>query len=120
MNDSYPIPIRIEVSRQRIADIMITALEGYTTDWCRVVPCKLTANYERPWYADPSYYGGEDHALFIVRPEDEEEPVTVTLEDLLKVFTKESRFALEDTAHIDAEDADRFLQLAAFGEVVYG
>lgn len=129
MNDSKKFPAHVEIfvnlTMQDIDDIMVGALEGGITYWCReaeVVEEKRCAD----WGHEQIARGG----VLILHDAESGDKRELTREKFLAGF----RLWLEnggdkygavsdgkvDTGEIDAECADSIVQYALFGEVVYG
>ena len=122
----YIIEIRktVVVSNQDIDDIMCTALEGGITYWCNKV--KVIGEYLGEWAHEQISRGG----VLMVHPDDEA-PRELTKEKLLGgikqaieagVYSEYEWYDANgiDTCNIDASVADCIVQLALFGEIVYG
>jgi hypothetical protein len=117
------INVPITITGRRIADLMVTAIEGGSGYWCKQIDLRAGIATAKPWYDDAQLYEG----LFsIALVTDEGEEVRITNEGLEKAFqlmaeqfqTSHWSDFLEENE--DADTADVFLQLWAFGEVVYG
>lgn len=122
----------IEVPAQRIADLMITAIEGGIGYWASAVKLVSAGGAEvkeKPWYADPTLYEDPDMSLVVV----EDEASTAGASPRHVIGRKEllnglaimqakypAAFADFMTENEDAETADMWLQCAALGDVVYG
>jgi hypothetical protein len=123
--------INIEVPSQRIADMIIGAVEGGSTYWARSLVLKSTkiADRESPWYADPRLY--EDETLELELIEDEpsapnhDGKYTIKFADFAKGLTIMAQkhawhFGNMISENDDATTADVLLQCIALGELVYG
>jgi hypothetical protein len=124
--------ITIAVPTQRLADMMIGALEGGSNYWlvgCRLESPSKTGLSDTPWYASPELY--ENPALKIVftysEDDDDSEHTekAVTLEEIILGTQAMSAKAPQHFAdimseHDDATTADVWLQYVLFGEIVYG
>lgn len=125
MDHVIKVGMEIKVTQQDIDDIMCAAFEGGITYWC----CKaeVVGDYLGEYASDQISRGGKVRLYDSV----EDEVYELTLDDLLRGITK----AIEenwyedygwhdgnsiDTCNVDAEVADTIIQLALFGEVVYG
>lgn len=123
------------VTRQRVAELLCSALEGGSNYWIEDVTPRKPSSWE--FYSYP-----EDHRVYqhdypfnpggalsiTVDTEIESEPAQVHVLDenaiqkglTLFLETSPHRFAQLITEHADADDADVFLQLCLFGEILYG
>ena len=115
----------LTVTAEDIDDIMCSALEGGITYWCaKATP---VGEYLGEWANEQIARGGE---LVLYDAEDDEEYV-LTREKLLNGiclayqhdYYKDYDWAVDgkiDACNVDAEVSDVIVQLALFGEVVYG
>lgn len=99
-----------QVEREVIDDIMVTALEGGINYWCRQVVVEPVPNVE---YASDALSQGHTLRLFDA---EEDKVYELTLEK----FMRGLMLWIQDHYVFDANDADTIVQLALFGEVVYG
>lgn len=123
--DSYEIKIEraVRVTGEDIDDIMVSALEGGIAYWCE--RCEVVGGYRGTYASEQISRGG----TLILHDEDGGHVLT------LETFLRGLRMWLElpdtslacidggdhmDTDAIDAEAADCIVQLALFGEVIYG
>ncbi|MGQ7794456.1 hypothetical protein ACUN0C_18780 [Faunimonas sp. B44] len=108
----------IVLNKQEVADLMITAIEGGSTYWLESCYLQVGTTTEKPWYADPDLYRQD----FTLRLEFDGEVDVLTKNKLEKAegLMPRERLGRVLCGEYDAEDADVFLQLALFGEVVYG
>jgi hypothetical protein len=115
------------ITAQRIADLMVTAIEGGINYWCGecrlITPHPFEPKDGGNWYADAKVWGGD----FTIRLVDTENAADTYLtrchfEDGLMRVAREfpERFLAITDEQYDAEDADVFVQLAAFREVRFG
>jgi hypothetical protein len=127
--------VQTEIPAQRIADLMITAVEGnwMTRSWCNgIYKDEAVDTEEEPWYSDPKFWAGE-FTITVDEIVDEGEPPehqnlkrhVCTQETFAKGFEimaqKYGRhFGDFMNENEDAITADVFLQCVALGEVVYG
>ena len=119
--------VPIDIAVQRIADLMIGAIEGGSTQWCLRIEHRFppgTRFSEKPWYASPEIYDREDFSLN-VHVDDEDEPLhVITKNSLMGGFTTMARkygnhfrdFMEEGE---DAVTADVWFQCVVLGDVVY-
>jgi hypothetical protein len=124
------VTVIFNIPEQRIADLMVTAIEGGSNHWCSSV--RWVSDQPKPvgehiWYSRPEVYAADHMKLAI----DEiiggrtVETYIVTREGFEKAFrlmaeNHPSHFADFLADNEDAETADVFLQLLALGEIVYG
>jgi hypothetical protein len=130
------VKIEHEITETTIADLMTAAIEGGSSYWCDQIE-QMSGHHteEEVWYADPEIYKQEEGKFLTIRVV-ESEPSSensdgrhiINLEKMQKAFELMSEFGTPKGFHLrnlleenwDAETADVFLQLAVFGEVVYG
>jgi hypothetical protein len=126
------IKIEHEISEETIADLMTTAIEGGSAYWCdEITQTSGVTTETSPWYSDPEIYI-TNLTLQVVESEPSKENSDgrhiINLEKMQKAFELMGEFGTPKGFHLrnlveenwDAETADVFLQLATFGEVVYG
>lgn len=116
----------VKVTAQDIDDIVATAFEGGINYWCG--SARVVGDYLGEYASEQISRGGE---VILTDFEDEEEEYTLTRSKLLKGI----KLAIDrdyysdyewvygdelDPCQIDAEVADTIIQLALFGEIVYG
>lgn len=114
--------IEVNLTQKDIDDIMVTALEGGITGWCRHV--KVVGNFLGEYASDQISRGGS-LVLYDAEGSDKWE---LTLEKFLNgmklYFEDGCHVQVEDgcidPGDIDANDADCIIQFALFGEVVFG
>jgi hypothetical protein len=128
--------IELEIPPQRIADLMVTAIEHnhMTRAWCAGVflegawKAKMST-LASPWYSDPKVYVG-DFTIEVHEIPDEGKPEKVKRRRVSRVDF-ENGFALMAkkygrhfgdfmSENADNITADVFLQCVALREVVYG
>jgi len=121
------VTITQEIAPQRIADLMVSALEGGSNYWIDRVsvesPDRKTLN-GRPWYSGEDLFDGRPFSIGF-HYEEQTETKFLTPEMVKDGFelmaTKyPSHFADFVNENDDANTADVWLQLCLFGEVVYG
>ena len=115
----------IKVTQEDIDDIMCSALEGGITYWCR--KAKVVGEYLGEYASEQISRGG----TLKLYDAEEDEVYELTLEKLLEGI----KLAVDgnyyddydwcdgktiDTCQVDAEVADCIVQLALFGEIVFG
>ena len=108
---NHSITIKKKYTNQQIDDLMCSALEGGITYWCNRVTV-VGGKYLGEWASDQISRGGK----LLIDDMEEKKTHILTLEKLLKALATEPGFDIEDH---DAGDADRIVQKAIFGEVVY-
>lgn len=114
--------IEVNLTQKDIDDIMVTALEGGITGWCRHV--KVVGDFLGEYASDQISRGGS-LVLYDAEGSDKWE---LTLEKFLNgmklYFEDGCHVQVEDgtidPGDIDANDADCIIQFALFGEVVFG
>lgn len=108
---NHTITINKTITGQQIDDLMCSALEGGITYWCNRVTV-VGGKYLGEYASDQISRGGK----LLIDDMEEKKTHILTLEKLLKALKSEPSFDIEDH---DAGDADRIVQKALFGEVVY-
>lgn len=135
--------VEIDIPTRRIADLMVTAIEGndMTRSWCAHIHLKgamegrerdLVTSRHVVWYDNPKAYEG-DFAIEIAEIIDESQPMVADNLNLhlcgpaqfqrglqLMAEKQPSHFSDFMEENEDAITADVFLQLVALGDVVYG
>lgn len=107
---NHPFTIKMSVSSQQISDIMSSALSGMT------------------YWADGAYIIGDETDMYNsdaisngrqlrIRDAESEKWHILTLKKFLKGLSLSPRF---DYDNYDMYDAERVVQLALFGEEIYG
>lgn len=107
-----------------LADLIVTAFEGGSNHWLNSAErVSLHTTSKIPWYSDAAFYQGDWHIT--LRVDDEPEPyhldpraVREAWDHLRADFPDRAQSILDES--YDADDADVFLQLAVFNDVVYG
>ena len=117
MTYTMAIETNIELDKQFLMDILVTAVEGGINYWCAL------SKVERDKDLNVLSFAGYDH-------EDESEEFKCDLEDVAKVLGRivnddpegslPQSILAQDACEIDAECADYIVQLAIFDEIVYG
>lgn len=131
------VPIVLAIPRQRIADLITTALESPVGDWFRKATVLVegisreTITSEDPWYYQAAYWVQPAAGLVCVvdKPTDDHPGrKIVRMEDfqtaLILMATKDdgaycAHFADFLRNNDDAITADLFMQFAIFGEEVF-
>lgn len=128
--------ITIDIPSQKIADLMVTVMEGnyMTKAWCHGIYLNLSDPMvlSSPWYSNPALYE-KSFELEIVEILDESKMLS---EDNLKrhicgsaAFVNAFRLMVEHSPrafadfmndNYDSITADVFIQYVALGEVMYG
>lgn len=116
----YP-EISIDISQQDIDDIMVCALEGGISYWCSKVEVVGECLGE---YSGQISRGGK----LILHGAESDDRWTLTRTDFLNGLKRYIESvghiifdeACIDTSNIDAYDADCIVQLALFGDIVFG
>ncbi len=125
--------IELEISKQRIADMMVGAIEGGSAHWCAGVYLKtrmpMSAKAQTgPWYSRPAVY--ESEFVIEVHESDDTREEGVAVHSLtrpsfqrgLRLMAKYGGQHFGDmmAETDDATTADVFLQFVALGEIRYG
>lgn len=110
---SFQIPHTTSITEEQIDDIMTTALEGGITYWAAgcVVKDQPEGAAEIHWASEVISKGGSVKIL------DREDGKWLTLDR--DAFLKGVAKAEIDLENYDAIDADRVIQFALFGKMVY-
>lgn len=120
------LKIDVTINQRDIDDIMSIALEGGITYWCDRAEV-IGGEYLGEYASDQISRGGK----LKLYDAEENKQYTLTLPKLLKgieafiewdrgdheLVTHDKRI---DVSRIDAEIADQIIQLALFGEIIYG
>lgn len=113
-----PFVVRVEVDPERIVGLFISACEGGSNYWCQgVTPHKPEGAKDGYWAMLEGFHLTEietDAVEFFVSKKDIERGLQLLPTLAPKAFSS----LVEDNT--DAEVADVFLQLCAFGEIKYG
>ena len=128
MSDKKTVTVTqtVEVSREFLNDVMVTALEGGINYWAAITGTKTEQVEDTEMYASATVVDAEDENA---------EEFTVTPDKLLEAIQKviQSDFDLrqdikksiisgvleQDAGYIDAEGADVIFQVAAMGSIVF-
>ena len=114
--------IEVNLTQQDVDDIMVAALEGGINYWCR--EAEVVGEYLGEYASDQISRGGS----LILHDSESSDKWELTLEKFLNgvklYFEDGCHVQVEDNridaGDIDAGDADCIIQLAIFGEVVFG
>lgn len=117
----YP-EISIDISQQDIDDIMVCALEGGINYWCGEV--EVVGEHLGEYASEQISRGGK----LILHDAESNDKWTLTRADFLngvkRYVERGNHITLDDgsidTCNIDANDADCIVQLALFGDIVFG
>lgn len=114
------VTLTLSLNPKVVDDILTTAFEGGINYWCGKVTFAPGVNPPKGTYASEALTKGCDLILY-----DAEEPElwTLTLEKMLsgiKLYCEKRNTLITDDSILDAEEADVVVQLALFGEVVFG
>jgi hypothetical protein len=123
---TQPIEKNLKVTQQDIDDIMCAALEGGISYWCG--RAEVVGEYLGEYASEQISRGG---TLKLYDCEDMDEVYELDITKLLNGIKKayEGGYYAEyewcdgeklDTCQVDAEVADVIVQIALFGDVVYG
>lgn len=118
-DEQLRVTISLKVTDEDVDDIMVTALEGGITHWC--YQAEPVGEYLGDYVSSQLAKGGS------ITLHTEDGKYVLTREDLLNGLARriqESPKIIEDggidTGYIDADEADRIIQYAVFGKLVYG
>lgn len=130
MSVNYSTTVPHELTPQDVCDLLVTAFEGGSNHWLKAAVLISSTNQpqEEPWYSDSDVFDGEyrieltfdnpvegdDMTAKVITQDD----IQRGLEDLGRLYPFRAQSVVEES--VDADDADTFLQLATFGEVIYG
>lgn len=116
---------KLKVTQEDIDDIMCSALEGGITYWCN--EAEVVGKYLGEWAHEQISRGG----TLILHDAESDDKWELNRDNLLKGIAQayEGNWFMEygwcdgnviDTCQVDAEVADVIVQLALFGEIVFG
>jgi len=119
------VNLHVAVTSEDIDDIMCSALEGGINYWCN--EAKVKGEFLGEYASEQISRKG----TLLLRDAEENKVYELTLEKLLKgiELAIEGNYRSEynwwcnariDTCNIDAEVADAIVQLALFGDMIYG
>lgn len=114
---------KYEISDENINDLMVTALEGGINYWCS--SAVVTTQPIEDWKYASDVISLTNGVITLTDTEDEDETWELTTEKFmngLKLLMDDSDFVdVNDMMDChDAETADKLIQYALFGELVYG
>lgn len=124
--------IEHEINEQQIADMMVGAIEGGSSYWCSGIHLVSVKNPESLWYSNPETYKSDFVTIKVIEDDPSSEMSDgihyIDKTKMEKAFQLMAEFGNPKGFHLrnlleenwDSETADVFLQLATFGEVVYG
>ena len=129
MDEMNIINIRKEISDEMIEHLLCSAFEGGSTYWAESVSCKDKEDMKKVGGYKSDYLTRtkkKDAVMFIRTMEGNKYPITKKsiidalqkMDDPENGCTKALGRILDET--YDSGDADLVLQMACFGEVVYG
>lgn len=121
MTEEYTYTMTRVLSSQDVADLIVTAFEGGINYWCGGTNLVKGENVEQPWYSCPKFYE-KDFEIVLDDAEGDDGPWKLTPDAIRRGIDKmplELAQAIFDEEY-DANDADTFIQLCLFGEIVYG
>ncbi len=112
------ITIEVEIDDQIIEDILVTAFEGGINYWC----CRVTGHKEgiaSDWFTKG---GGSSLRILVDSDPDRHD---LTLDNLLDAISQAVKQGVcsgcfDDDWYVDAGQADWIIQMAVFGEIIYG
>ena len=123
-----------EIPAQRIADLVVSAVEGnhMTRSWCTAFHLKRPGHgdlTDKVWYADPALYERDDFQILVQEDANDDGkgdtdhligPAELCKGFQLMATKYPAHFADFISENEDAVTADVFLQCVALGELVYG
>lgn len=125
----------VNITGQRIADLVCCAIEGGSNYWCKgiylVTPNQDTLS-DSIWYCSPELWDGDFTISILEDTEQEDDNGDLIYKDHIvnqESFQKAFDLMAEKypwhlanfmNENEDAETGDVFLQLATFGDIVYG
>ena len=109
---TYKILSSTIVSQEQVDDVLVAAFEGGITYWCAEIRESKPPSEQSTYYSNTLTRDGELE-LYVI---DERKWYKLTLDKLLEAFG-DMEFDFDD---YDAGNADAAIQIAVFGEVVYG
>lgn len=114
---------QVKLSKEDIDDIMAAALEGGITYWCK--RAEVVGNYLGDYASEQISRGG----ILKLYDSENDDIYELTLDKFINGFAIAFRNGFDnswtdgdkvDTCQIDSADADTIVQLALFGEVIFG
>ena len=110
-----------EIEAEYVDDMITTAFEGGVNYWCDSVKVVKETSFEEPNYDGFASQQLTRHNELLIHDMEEDIWLRLTLSNFMtglqKAVDKRGTNLLED---FDAEDADVIVQLAVFGDIVYG
>jgi len=121
---THLIPIEVEITEERMSDLLCTALEGGSNYWYQAMGY-VNPNNVKTEYKHLELPFIEGCGMMIGDCESDEEPKLLNLEAMLnglKIMGVKYPWHLKNflEENDDAETGDVFLQCSLFGEIVYG
>lgn len=129
------IKTEVEVTPRRIADLMVSVIEGGIGYWCKSVKLNIPPeiHFKSPWYDQEEIYNDPGLSIEVVEldpssDKNVEGSWIINLKSMERAFYLMQEFGNPKGFHWrdfinendDAITADVWFQLAVFGEVVYG
>lgn len=121
------ITAQIEISYQRLADVMCGAIEGGSTYWCSGFHRETGPDLPN-FYAEAAFYESGEYSIKVTHDDPDGDGQKITLigptEVEAGVQLMASRFGRHFsnmmTENDDAETSDVLLQCIVLGDIVYG
>ena len=129
--NNITITTTVEISHSKVADLIITAVEGGSNYWCKAIKVGT-----QPTSTEVNMNGseGKPHRIYdcifnggtlVFVPDDYDEPCLQlnlnTAQNALEILNKKFNdvFTNITSDNYDASDADAFIQCAIFGDVIF-
>jgi hypothetical protein len=130
------INVKVDVSREVLENIFITAIEGGSNYWYYITPeaydivAKATPNSDKTSFSERLFQAVFDHDAIVpihdAEGEEDDEPIGYldinTFQERLELCAKEALWALQEEIDErgDAGSSDVVFQYLALGDYIYG
>ena len=119
---------RLEISDELIEDVLCCAFEGGITYWANNVSCKDNDDMKKVggWKHEYLTKTKKKDAVMYIHDTESEEKYPITKKSIIDALQKMDNLKYTKTLDnilgevYDADDADVFVQIACFGQVIYG
>jgi len=123
--ETFDVPVIYKVTAKQLEDIIVTALEGGINHWAILDNTGNEWKNKKKDLPTSQYAFGFIYAKTPIKFEDAEGSEDdsdwwLTFDKLIKGIALELQNYQTDLEDIDGESADRIIQYALFGDVVYG